>query len=153
MEFALALALRLLVGMFLASLLGMIGYFVGWFIAPPRPGMEALVQILAFTTGTGAGLGGALGWLKADDTLRSFLFRAALALLGGLGGGWAGLWYGIAVYEDGVMPPSAVTSMIMGAVVAANVAPLLEHLLRSRSRRKSHAARDRRSRLSQPDRR
>ena len=153
MEFALALALRLLMGVFLASLLGMIGYFVGWFIAPPRPGMEALVQILAFTTGMGAGLGGALGWLKADDTLRSFLFRTVLAIVGGLAGAWAGLWYGIAVYEDGVMPPSAVTSMVMGAVVAANALPLVEHILRSRSRRKAHAARDRPSRLSQPDRR
>jgi len=142
MEFALALALRLLIGIFLASVLGMIGYFVGWFIAPPRPGMEEMVRILAFTSGTGAGLGGALGWFKSDDTLRSFLFRTALALLGGLVGGWAGLWFGLAVYEDGVMPEPAVASMVMGASVLANAAPLVEHLLRPSRRRKARTARD-----------
>jgi hypothetical protein len=153
MEFALALALRLLIGVFLASALGMIGYFVGWFIAPPRPGMETMVQILAITTGTGAGLGASLGWFKVDDTLRSFLLRAALALLGGLVGGWAGLWYGRAVYEDGVMPEPAVASMVMGAAVLANALPLVEHLLRPGRRRKARAARVRRSDLSPPGRR
>lgn len=127
-------------GMFLAAMVGGLVYLVGILImlsfgvVPSR-----IVLVVVFILmGVGGGLGGFLGWMSLDGEWRENLLTFGLALAGAFVGAAVGLQLGHKV-QMSVKAALSITGIwelagiIEGAVVGANVLPLL-HLLYRRFR-------------------
>ena len=129
-----ACSLRTIVGLAVGALFGGIGFVLGWMVWPPSAGADYLFYLRIFGLGIGAGVGGFLGWLDREgDKLTVFLFLA-LALSGAIGGAFVGRLYGLTATEGIQGPVSAVQSgtlrTVMGAVIGANILPLIASLYR-----------------------
>lgn len=119
------LGVRLWVGLFLASAMGIAFYLAGSFLAP-RGALGMLAPILVVGSGAGASAGGVVSWVALQENRRIMALTALLALLGGFCGAWGGHAYGSSVYGYKVVPKTAtVLSTVLGAAVGANILPFL----------------------------
>jgi hypothetical protein len=116
---------RTVFGLFLASVLGAVGFFAGWMLWDPSMSTSVGSIFRVCGAGIGASIGGFVGWLSPEDTRIMKVVALGLALLGGLGGSWGGLTYGTTVYEGGVLARGTQVSTILGAALASNVLPIL----------------------------
>lgn len=91
MEHAVSFAARLVVGLFLAVLLGVGGFGLGVFVVAPSQAGETSVLILRVgLIGAGAGIAGALAWFRSSGQSRDTVATVFLALLGGVAGATGG---------------------------------------------------------------
>ena len=136
-DLCLALApssLRTIVGIAAGSLFGAIGLVLGWMVWPPPAGADYLFYLRIFGLGIGAGIGGFLGWLDLEQNKPTVLLFLVLALLGAIGGAFGGRLYGLTATEGIQGPVSATQSgtlrTVLGAVIGANILPLIANLYR-----------------------
>jgi len=119
------LGVRLFMGLFLSSAMGVAFYLAGSFLAP-RGALGVLAPILVAGSGAGASAGGVVSWVALQANRRIMVLTALLALLGGFLGAWGGHAYGSSVYGYKVVPKTAtVLSTVLGAAVGANTLPFL----------------------------
>ena len=93
----LILGARTALGVALAIALSVVGIGVAWglFVFSGARSFVTLFSLLMIGAGFGAGLGGFLAWLNIDRNTRTNLaVMAAVALLAGVGGAWAGYQIG-----------------------------------------------------------
>ena len=129
-----ACSLRTMVGLAVGAVFGAIGLVMGWMVWPPSADADYLFYLRMFGLGIGAGFGGFLGWLdREQDKPVVFLFLI-LALSGAVGGAFVGWLYGLTATEGIQGPISAIQSStlrtVMGAVIGANILPLIASLYR-----------------------
>ena len=143
-------AARMALGVFLALIFAGVGYVISWAILVSSWELTPLtVEVTAISAiGTGAGVGGSLGWVDLDAPRPRILLGAIIGVLAALGGAWLGLQYGRTVFIPAGMPGIAELSGILkGAVIAGNLAPIVLWMVRaSWSRYRSTALR-----TSRPD--
>ena len=129
-----ACTLRTIVGIAMGALFGAIGIGLGWMVWPPSAGADYLFYLRMFGLGIGAGTGGFLGWLDREQDRPTVFLFLVLALSGAVAGAFAGRWYGLTATEGIQGPVSAVQSStlrtVMGAVIGANILPLIASLYR-----------------------
>ena len=134
-------ALRTIVGIAAGSLFGVIGLVLGWMVWPPPAGADYLFYLRIFGLGIGAGIGGFLGWLDLEQDKPTVFLFLVLALLGAVGGAFGGRLYGLTATEGIQGPISATQSgtlrTVLGAVIGANILPLIVSLYRVARHRKS----------------
>ena len=113
---------------------GAIGLGLGWMAWPPSTGADYLFYVRIFGLGIGAGFGGFLGWLDREQEKPVIFLFLVLALAGAIGGAFAGRLYGLTATEGIQGPVSAIQSgtlrTVMGAVIGANLLPLIASLYR-----------------------
>jgi hypothetical protein len=132
----LMVVLRISVGSALALTLSVIGIGIGWgiFVFSGAESYFALLTTLMTAAGIGAGLGGALAWLRLDgDTFPTLSIVAVIASLAGVAGAMGGFEYG-AVQDEPCCAMPSITPMsytAFGATVAANIAALLASIARN----------------------
>lgn len=120
MELVVWFIVRTVLGVSLASVLGVVGFFAGWMLWYPALG-PSLGIVFRVCGGTiGGGLGAFLGWLRPEDARAITVATFGLALLGGLAGTWGGHLYGVATYEAGLGSRATHVSTVMGAAVGSN---------------------------------
>jgi hypothetical protein len=122
-------------GVVLAVGLAMITYFLFRIVSPPTFGPPSLIaKVAVLSYGVGAGIGGFLCWLRWGDTWPIFVRTLVLALLGGVGGAWAGFAYGRIVWGE-TLSHGGMRATMLGAAVVANVLPLLATIYWARRHR------------------
>ncbi len=129
----LPVAVRIALGVFLALIFAGVGYVISWAILVSSWELTPLtVEVTAISAiGTGAGVGGSLGWVDLDAPRPRILLGAMVGVLAALGGAWLGLQYGRAVFIPAGMPGIAELSGILkGAVIGGNLAPVVLGLIR-----------------------
>ena len=114
---------RTVLGLFLASVLGAVGFFAGWMLWSPSTSASLASMFRVCGAGIGASIGGFVGWLRPEDTLVLKAATLGLALLGGMAGAWGGLTYGSEVYEKGVFARGTQISTILGGAIVCNIVP------------------------------
>lgn len=127
-------AARTVLGFFLALIFAGVGYVVAWAILVSFWQLTPMtIQVTAISAiGTGAGVGGALGWADLDSPRSRILLRVMLGVLAALGGAWVGLQYGRTVFIPAGMPGIAELSGILkGAAIAGNLAPIVLWMVRA----------------------
>ena len=90
-------------GLMVATGLAFVGFFAGWFSAPPGPTLPA--SILMTGAGLGAAAGGLMGWFKPESPGSVKWITVGLVLTGGLCGAWVGWELGPVFYPEGVERP------------------------------------------------
>jgi len=131
------LAMRLFVGLFLASAMGVAPYIASSILAPPGT-LRALAVILVVGSGAGASVGTALSWAAMQESGRIVRTVVLLAVPAAFLGAWGGYSYGLAVYGHRVVPkPDTVLSTVLGAAVAANLLLALACVVWSFTRKRS----------------
>jgi hypothetical protein len=127
--------LRLSFGLMVATGLAFVGFFAGWFAAPPGPVLPA--SILMTGSGLGAAVGGLMGWYKPESPRSVKWITVVLVLTGGLAGAWLGWELGSVFYPEGVdrpggtiynAPPFFVA--LIGAGIGANVFAMMFYSFR-----------------------
>ena len=126
-------AVRAVVGFVLGTLLGLCGFFLAWFLWPPRWDPVDAVPFMTAGAGIGSAMAGGLAWFRRDETWVGTLATLALAAVGGIGGAWGGMHYGRWAYDDIVVfrAPSR-SSVIVAATIFANVLPAAKQLILDR---------------------
>lgn len=120
-----AIILRGLFGVFIGLFLGVIGFYFGWFVAPPGPVLPT--ALLLFFGGMGAAAGAFIAWLKPEAPLHVNATHLVLVLAGGLAGAWFGWTLGQLIYPEGVYNPAAPVKtppFIVPALVATGASNL-----------------------------
>ncbi len=119
---------RTALGVFLALIFAGVSYVVAWAILVSSWELTPLtVEVAAISAiGTGAGVGGSLGWVDLDAPRSRILLGVILGVLAALGGAWIGLQYGRTVFIPAGMPGIAeLSGLLKGAIIAGNLAPIL----------------------------
>ena len=120
------LIFRLTIGIFAGGAVALAGYFIGWFfLLQPWMSLTLSLSILTVTTGIFGGLGAMAGWLRLDEGVYANLPGLALAVVGGSGGAWAGLFYAQEVFDISWRSIDAHITGIASAGVAANLLPFI----------------------------
>ena len=138
LPFAARIAVGLLLGLFFAGLVYVMGLAIVISFWERTP---LIVDVTAITAmGVGAGVGGSLAWADLDAPRSQILLGVMVGVLAALGGAWVGLQYGKTVYIQGGMPGIAELSGILrGAVIAGNLAPMVFGVIRANwSRYREH---------------
>ena len=125
MSSVMTLCLRLTMGVCIASVLGALGYFAGWFFGPPNPESGDLVRILVSGAGAAAGIGGVGPWMALQENRRIAIIMGGLSLAGGVGGAWGGYFFGMNMYSGGILPKPASISIVLGGGVGSSILPFL----------------------------
>ena len=118
-------------GVLLALVLSMVGIGVAWglYVFSGAVSRTTLEVMFIACAGIGAGFGGVLAWLRIEGNTPLILIPTMLvALLGGVGGAWAGYEYGVNRDIECCAKPAlgASSYAAFGATLAANgVASLL----------------------------
>jgi len=135
--FAATLAARLLLGFFLAGVFGGAIYLLGTVIMLSFgvPGPSVVLTSALISTGVGGGVGGFLSWMTLGGEWRGNLLTFGLVLAGAFAGAAIGLQIGYmeeASYERALAITGIpqLSGIITGAVIGANVPPLLHMLYR-----------------------
>ena len=129
---------RLALGFFLAGIAAGVGYLGAWVIVisffemTPRT-----IDAMAIgAIGIGAGAGGSLAWIDPEGSRSQFALTVAVGIMGALIGAWIGQLIGKGAYIQSGMPGIAeLSGLVQGAIVAANVAPMLLFFTRAVQRR------------------
>ena len=130
-----AISLRTAFGLLVAMFLSFLGFFAGWFSAPPGPVVPP--PMLIGGAGLGAAVGALIGWFKPETPRPINWINLALVLVGGLMGAWTGWELGPIIYPEGIYrpggsiynaPPFYVA--IAGASIGANSLALLFYSFR-----------------------
>lgn len=135
MELVVWFGLRTVFGFFLASVLGVVGFFAGWILWNPSLGTAFGCIFRVCGAGIGTSIGGFVGWLRPEDPRTIKVATFGLALLGGLAGAWGGHLYGVALYEEGLVSRATHVSIVLGGAVASNAIPVLVNIYRARRHR------------------
>ena len=137
----LILALRIGLGLVLASVLSMLAVGMGWsiFVFSGASSLTGLIYFLLLAAGVAAGIGAFLAWLRVDSNpLLLSLVTVTLAMAAGFGGAWGGHEYGLNVKPACCVEPEIkpFTYAALGATVLANGAVVLVALVREIINRK-----------------
>jgi hypothetical protein len=127
-------AARIALGFFLALIFAGVGYVVAFAILVSFWELTPLtVEVAAISAiGTGAGVGGSLGWVDLDAPRSRILLGVMLAVLAAVGGAWVGLQYGRTVYFPAGMPGiGELSGILKGAIIAGNLAPIVLGVIRA----------------------
>ncbi len=95
--------LRLSFGLMVATGLAFVGFFAGWFAAPPGPVLPP--SMLIGGAGLGAAAGGLMAWYKPESTRSVKWITIVLVLAGGIAGAWVGWLLGPVFYPEGLQRP------------------------------------------------
>jgi len=135
MELVVWFALRTVFGFFLASVLGVTGFFAGWALWYPSLGWSLGITFRVCGAGIGAGIGAFAGWLRPEDSRAIIVATLGLALLGGLLGAWGALTYGGMVSEEELHSKATQVSIVLGAALVSNAVPVFANVFWVRHRR------------------
>ena len=125
-ESAAAIIIRSLFGVFIGLFLGVIGFYFGWFVAPPGPILPT--ALLLFFGGVGAAAGAFVAWLKPEAPTTVTAIHLALVVAGGLAGAWFGWTLGQLIYPEGVYNPASpvrTPPFVVPALVATGASNVL----------------------------
>jgi len=98
-----AVGLRAAFGMMVSLGLSFVGFFAGWFSAPPGPNLPASFLIVG--AGLGAAVGALIGWFKPESSRPVKWTNLGLVFAGGLAGAWIGWELGPVIYPEGLYRP------------------------------------------------
>jgi hypothetical protein len=93
-------AVRAVVGFGLGMLFGLFGFFLVWFVWPQNRTTVEIIPYMVTGTGLGAAAAGLFAWFRRDASRGYLLGIAVVAIVGGIGGAWAGYQYGKWAYDD-----------------------------------------------------
>ena len=123
---AASIGIRSLFGILLGLFLGVMGFYVGWFVAPPGPTIPT--SLVLTMTGVGAAAGGFIGWFKPEVPPWVTGAHVGLVLAGGLAGAWVGWSLGHLIYPEGLYNPASpvrTPPFVVPVVMASGGANLL----------------------------
>ena len=126
LESAAAIIIRGFFGVFLGLFLGVLGFYVGWFVTPPGPGLPT--SLLLNFGGTGAAAGAFIAWFKPEAPTTVNAVHLVLVLAGGVAGAWIGWTLGQVIYPEGVYNPAAPVKtppFVVPALVATGASNVL----------------------------
>lgn len=132
MDLLIYLMLRGVLGAFLASVLGVVGFFLAFGVWFPTLGLPFLFMLLVFGAGLGAGTGGWIAWLRPEEGCRQATLDFATGLVGALVGAAGGLLYGKLAYTEVLYSDSSKVATILGSAFASNLTFTMVTIYRSR---------------------
>ena len=148
MDAFLNFTVRAVVGLFLGMLFGIFGFFTAWIFFPQNHAAQA-VEIIPFMvtgSGIGAAAGGLVAWFRRDVSRGYAIGTVVMAIVGGVGGSWAGFQYGRWVYDDIIVYSGPTRGAALAAAsLSTNVLLLVYQLIldrRARQRQGSVPIRD-----------
>lgn len=137
MVFVVTVIARFLLGLFLASILGGAIYLAGAVITLSFgvPGSSVVLASGLISAAFGGSVGGFLGWMSLDGGWKENLVTFGLVLAGAFAGAAVGLQFGYieeASYERvfAMTGIPQLAGIIYGAIIGANLPPLLHMLYR-----------------------
>lgn len=137
-ELVFSFAVRSFLGFCASSALGAVGFVASGMLYYPGIGLSFFFVLSVCAVGIGAGIGSFVGWLRRAHGWVIIFVTLGLALIGGMAGAWGGVGYARMACESARYCSAARVATILGAVLVANVFPLLASIYWARHRQAFH---------------